>query len=496
MNATKVAPFVISGLFACVLVIGCGTFPTVEPVEVVETPSDMTYLTVRTEVEIDGAMHQQQQMEVEYYPQGEQPNYGPSHSDPQAQSDDAEVYERLWKQLIEEQLSEAGVRVVGDRGPEPAITLYVHVEPTAPSGAHVSMEMANSLRWQVTMSHQDQAVDGAVWNAPFYVSSDGFESRREAERVHHQSLAARVVNSLFESRPVHEVARGLSPQPAQDAVASTDTTAAEPIPIEVEGHLVAAPQPNAYALVVGIEDYRDLTPTPGARLDAQRFAHMLEHSLGVPDQNIHLLTDNDATRGDVLAKLRWFQEHIPSDGRVYFFFSGHGTPHVQTGDSYLLPYEGRPETLEETGLLMNDVLDSLEQTEARDILAFVDACFSGSGERSSLPEGTRPLVPVQETTTAPRVALFSSSGASEISGNAPDAEEGLFTRHLVDAIAAGRADIDGDGQISLQELKTYVAPRVAREARQLNRQQNPTLIVPDELGDPSNIILVWGLPRD
>ncbi len=261
-------------------------------------------------------------------------------------------------------------------------------------------------------------------------------------------------------------------------------------------HVIGAPQPNAYALVVGIENYRSITPTPGARDDAERFARMLEDSLNVPERNIHLLTDENATRGDILARIDWLKNNVSSDARIYFFFSGHGSPDVQSGESYILPYESQPETLGFTGLKMEEVLQGLEQTQARDILAFVDSCFSGSGDRSSLPEGTRPLVPVEPVQSKPRVALFASSAANEISGNAPNSAEGLFTRHLLNAIGQGRADIDGDGQISLAELEQYVGPRVARDARQVSREQNPMLSVSDELGAAENIILIWGLPRD
>ena len=259
-----------------------------------------------------------------------------------------------------------------------------------------------------------------------------------------------------------------------------------------------APQPNAYAFIVGIEEYRSVTHTPGSRADAEGFAKMVETTLGVPHRNIHVLTDSDATRSDILATLSWMERNVSSDGRIYFFFSGHGSPNVETGQSFLLPYEGQPETIEFSGIALQDVLDGLERTPARDVLAFVDACFSGSGDRSALPEGARPLVPVQETTAdaGSKVALFASSGASEISGTSDDGNQGLFTHHLLRALGEGRADMDGDGIIDLNELHSYIAPRVARDARRLNREQTPTVSIAEELGDASGLMLLWGLPRN
>ena len=279
---------------------------------------------------------------------------------------------------------------------------------------------------------------------------------------------------------------------------SVDTEPPEVEPQEALELIVGAPQPQAHAFIVGIDEYRSVPPTPGARRDAENFAQLLQTTMGVPDQNIHLLVDNDATRTDIVATLSMLQDEVDSDGRIYFFFSGHGTPEVQSGESYLMPYEGRPETIEHSGIALDEILDGLEETPAQEVFAFVDACFSGAGDRSTLPEGTRPLVPVQETEPEgdTRVAIMASSAAQEISGTTADGDQGLFSHHLISAIGEGRADIDGDGQISLSELHDFVAPRVARDARDLDRDQTPTISVSDELRDPEAVMLLWGLPRN
>jgi hypothetical protein len=53
--------------------------------------------------------------------------------------------------------------------------------------------------------------------------------------------------------------------------------------------------------------------------------------------------------------------------------------------------------------------------------------------------------------------------------------------------------MNGDGQVSLGELSQWVGPRVSREAKKANRDQNPSLTVGKGLGSADSFIVEWGL---
>ena len=110
------------------------------------------------------------------------------------------------------------------------------------------------------------------------------------------------------------------------------------------------------------------------------------------------------------------------------------------------------------------ITERLSKSRAAETLVFIDSCFSGAGGRSVLPPGTRPLVRVQAAKTGANVAVLTSSSGSEISGPAPEGGSGLFTKFLLDALGRGEGDLDGDRQITLGELKSWISPRVVREA--------------------------------
>lgn len=279
------------------------------------------------------------------------------------------------------------------------------------------------------------------------------------------------------------------------SASSTDTPKAGPVGVGgVSSYISGAPQPASYALVVGVEKYRDVPSPTGARSDAEQFARVVRTTLGVPEANIRMALDDRATRSDIEKQIEWLQGNVQAGGRIYFYFSGHGAPDASAGTPYLLPYDGDPKFLSRTALPLSSVLKSLGETKARDVLAMVDTCFSGAGGRSVLPDGARPLVRVKDAPVAPRLALMTASSGAEISGPVPGGAGGLFTRYLTEGLGKGQADINGDGQISLQELTEWVRPRVARDAKRDNRDQTPGVQVGSGLqGGASSFIIAQGI---
>lgn len=323
-------------------------------------------------------------------------------------------------------------------------------------------------------------------------------------------LANSLVNKMNESARL--VAFAKSHKGAGPAVAAQDAPAAATAPAgdrdarattraPALGPLVAgAAQKGAYALVIGIERYRDVPPPTGARRDAEQFAELAKRTLGVPEENVRIALDDRATKGDIEKQLRWLKANVEKGGRIYFFFSGHGSPDAREGTPYLLPFDGDPKFVDQTAIPLAHVMSALAETEAKDVLAIVDSCFSGAGGRSVLPPGARPLVRVKDAQASlpphrgGRIAVLSASAGSEISGPVPGGEGGLFTKYVLTGLGNGAADTDGDGRITLKELHDYVKPNVARDARRDNREQTPTLTTGADVGDPGQFV-VTGLKR-
>jgi hypothetical protein len=258
---------------------------------------------------------------------------------------------------------------------------------------------------------------------------------------------------------------------------------------------ISAPiQPGAYAVIVGVQTYQDGLPaSEGATADAESFKRLAKETLGIPDSQVRFLIEGSATKANVERALDWARNSVSKGGRIYFYFAGHGAPDPVAGDPFLVPRDGDPAYLESTAIPLGQVLTKLGQSQAREVLVFLDSCFSGVGSRSLLPKGARPLVRMKEVVLPAQVAVYSSSANNETSGAMLGQGHGLFTYFLVEALGKGLADLDGDGQISMKELDSWVAPRVKREARKQNRSQTPTLRLGHGLGRSEDFVVESGL---
>ena len=89
-------------------------------------------------------------------------------------------------------------------------------------------------------------------------------------------------------------------------------------PPTLPAFVAGAPQPNAYAVVIGIEHYDSLPAPTGAKADAERFAELAKRSLGVPADHVHLVVDARATKGAVERELdRGASLENDGDARVH-----------------------------------------------------------------------------------------------------------------------------------------------------------------------------------
>lgn len=236
--------------------------------------------------------------------------------------------------------------------------------------------------------------------------------------------------------------------------------------------------PSNWGLVIGIEDYANLPPVDFAKRDANVVKDYFVKILGVPEENIIFLADGKATKSTIEGYLKnYLPKNMDKDTVLYTYFAGHGAPDIEKGDAYLVPYDGDPRFIAQTGYKIKDFYEDLAKLEIQRSFVFLDACFSGTVARGEkmLIAGIRPaLIHVEDVALySDKVVSLSATKGGQVSNSYPDKKHGLFTYYLLSGFR-GLADADKDGWVSMGELYNYTKENVTRASRRQGVEQTPS----------------------
>ena len=235
---------------------------------------------------------------------------------------------------------------------------------------------------------------------------------------------------------------------------------------------------NALAVVFGVEDYKNVSAATFAKRDASYIKEYFHKTLGIPADKIYYKTDNDVTKGEfdkIFSERGWLDKRVDKNTDIYIYYAGHGAPEIKENKAYLIPYDGDPNYASQTGYALDVLYTNLENLKARSVTVFLDACFSGANRESEiLLAGARPLFMEVNPSAAGNITIFSAASGKEISSAWPEKRHGLFSYFLMKGMG-GDGDANNDGQLTLDELGSYIKTNVSRQAGFLDREQTPQL---------------------
>jgi|GEM_PF-2972502 len=245
--------------------------------------------------------------------------------------------------------------------------------------------------------------------------------------------------------------------------------------------IVVKKQNNSYAIIIGIENYRQKLPKADfATNDATTVSNYLVKTLGYPEENVITLTNDHATKSDLEKYLSsWLKNNVEKDSNVFIYYSGHGAPNPKNGDAYLVPYDGDPAFIADTGYSLKQLYANLAKLPAKQVIVALDSCFSGAGGKSVAAPGSRALVRTEKT-TASNLVVMTASADDQISSTYMDKVHGIFTYFLLKGI---KESLEGDQNNRLQvgDLYAYLKPQVESMSRKkFNSEQTPQLITAND----------------
>lgn len=246
---------------------------------------------------------------------------------------------------------------------------------------------------------------------------------------------------------------------------------------------VLKPRDDAYALVVGISNYKALSGPRFANHDARQVQRMLCNLAGFQNDPFHIRVrvDQEATIGTLYGDLHWLLQkaRLNPEAAVFFYFSGHGSPLLgedgaSLQDGLLVPYETNLDALNDrTAVSLSFLRSELGKLKNKDVVCVIDACFSGSGKSVSRLKAIKPKM--KRDLLASEKLFISAAAADRPAEEYAPGEQGAFTYFFLKALM-GHGDTNNDGWVDTLEAYNYAREKLdalgLAQNPQMNRQQS------------------------
>ena len=230
---------------------------------------------------------------------------------------------------------------------------------------------------------------------------------------------------------------------------------------------------KTFVVIVSNENYKNEESVPFARNDGEVFKVYCQKTLGIPED--HIRFSPDATLGEMNYAIYWLGNMLKAydgEARAIVYYSGHGMPDESGKEAFLLPVDGFSQSIE-GALSTKNLYAKLKDMPSKNIMVFLDACFSGAKRDGKMMASSRGVaIKVKTDPVGDNTVVFSAAQGDETAYPYKSQRHGLFTYYVLDKIQ------QSGGYTTLGELSEYVTQNVKRKAVIENngKRQTPTVI--------------------
>ncbi|MFN6484366.1 MULTISPECIES: caspase domain-containing protein [unclassified Nostoc] len=231
---------------------------------------------------------------------------------------------------------------------------------------------------------------------------------------------------------------------------------------------------NYWAIAIGINQYQLFQPLSCAQADAEALEDFLAKEAGFLPKHCLVMTDTSPPIADRstyptkenilllledLAATSWQPEDY-----LWLFFSGYGVNYK--GKDYLMPAEGNPELVQETGIELRSLMQSLQLADLNVLLLLdINRAF---GTQADAPVGEETIELAQEL----QLATILSCQPEQFSHESSELGHGFFTAALLEALRSG----NGSNLADLESYLSLIVPKLCHH--HWRPIQNPATIIP------------------
>ena len=236
---------------------------------------------------------------------------------------------------------------------------------------------------------------------------------------------------------------------------------------------------HTFAVIVSNERYQMENTVQYAENDGKIFAEYCKKALGLPEKNVHFITN--ATLNNIKHEIKWLQDVIAvykGDAKIIFYYAGHGIPDEQNKSAYLLPIDGYGSDVT-TGYALDDLYKALGNLPSKSVTVFLDACFSGAKRDGDMLASARGVaIKVKQNNPTGNIVVFTAAQGDETAYPYKEEGHGLFTYYLLKKLQETKGDV------TLGELGDYIKTQVERQSIITNgKLQSPSVLPASSIGN-------------
>lgn len=291
--------------------------------------------------------------------------------------------------------------------------------------------------------------------------------------------------------------------------------------------------PKKHALLIGVNEYLARLDVPEL-MYAENDVASLKAALTARGYSVLDLMGQYAKRETVISYLEQEARVLAPQDSFIIYLAGHGAKandHV-----YWLAHDTNLSFIGATGIRLSHLMDYIRDIKAEHKLVLLDHCYSGellddlnpsvpatTASPTPAPTASPPTASISAVATpdasVPRAGTTGArlSGArnvdptealGEVRGSLPGSlvlaasrgaayelpqfQHGVFTKVLLDALTTRKADTaPADGNLSADELRTYIDTEVTKISKEVNLPQTP---LEDLRGSLQGWLVATGLP--
>jgi WD40 repeat protein len=241
-------------------------------------------------------------------------------------------------------------------------------------------------------------------------------------------------------------------------------------------------KPKLYVLAIGVAQYQNPSWNLNfAAKDARDFVAATRSQEGGLYRKVEfkLLTDQQATKDNILDGLEWIKLQTTSRDVAMVFFAGHGI-NDNLNRYFFCSHNFEEQSLMRTGVAYSDIRNAAEAIAGK-ALFFVDTCHAGNAIGSRSRGASADIIGLVNELSSVENGVIVFTAATGRQNSLEDAQwnNGAFTKALVEGLN-GNADFKRQGKITVSMLDFYVSERVKELT---GGKQTPATVKPETVPD-------------